>query len=184
MDGLAITQLVLFANGSDSTDLTDAVHTTGQHAQPLNQMFSTRAIGKEQTEEGLSVRCSICGTWSSMRCRSIINEHVDWPSQQPADHTMLAHMLPSGSKILRIAHVAFDRPPKPCFNAPVTEITIATAKDEQDLLTFGGMCDLALRTTIDQLGCKGTAWGCAQEDPRVFVLLAGWDAIKVCLKMF
>ncbi|KZP25751.1 hypothetical protein FIBSPDRAFT_855653 [Athelia psychrophila] len=40
------------------------------------------------------------------------------------------------------------------------------------------MCDLALRTTIDQPGCTGTAWGFAKENPRVFVLLAGWDVIK------
>lgn len=60
-------------------------------------------------------------------------------------------MLPSGSKIIRSAHASFDGSLQPRFSAPVTEIEMifTTTKDEHDSITISGLCDLALRATVD-----------------------------------
>lgn len=181
MGNPVITQITLFININEAVD---TVHGAGaQHAQLLNQAFGARAIdGNRVTEEDMGVRCSIGGTCMRMRHRYYSNTSADWQAQQTANPAEVAKTLPSGSEVIRSVHISFEGSPKLCFSAPVTEIIFATAKDGQDLITFGGMCDLALRTTIDQPGCTGTAWGFAKENPRVFVLLAGWDVIKVGLQ--
>lgn len=100
------------------------------------------------------------------------NKFAHRHAQQAVIPAQVAATLPSGSEVIRSVHVSYDGSSEPCFSAPVTEIIFAAAKAGQDI-TFGGMCDFALRKTIDQPGCAGTAWGFAKEAPRVFVLLAG-----------
>jgi len=92
---------------------------------------------------------------------------------------------PHVEKILKFAtsdsiqnvHVVFNEPLAPSLAAPVTEIIFATTKARQDLITFGEIINVALRSTAGQPGCLGTSWGYTQENPRAAVLVIGWQNI-------
>ncbi|KAF7975536.1 hypothetical protein HWV62_9367 [Athelia sp. TMB] len=162
------TQIVLFIN-DDEASLAVTTDTSDARLNKLmGQTFGTRIAKDENKDTELKVRCCV----------------GEWQPREIANPDELAEILPRGSEVIRSIHVSFDASLEPCLAAPVTEIIFATAKQEQDLITFGGICDFALRATIEQPGCTGTAWGFAKENPQLFVLVAGWDRIRVRLRSF
>jgi hypothetical protein len=88
-------------------------------------------------------------------------------------------LSPLTSEHIQNIHVAFNKPPMPCLTAPVTRIILSTTKPEQDLITFGEICNVRLRATAEQPGCLGTSWGYTIENPRAVVLLVGWETVDV-----
>lgn len=95
--------------------------------------------------------------------------------------------VPDVEKILHSAtsapiqnvHVAFNEPLTPSLTAPVTEIIFANTKAGQDLITFGEIINVALRSTAEQRGCVGTSWGYTEENKRTAIIIVGWATIEV-----
>lgn len=179
MPATTITQIVSFATNAEVNfeDLTSGVE--GGNTGLRSQAIGTRA--KEEVKDAdLQVRHWMLGKCIPMWHPSVAErERTGWDAEAKFGALDLKKILPGETEVIRNSHVAFDVPPDACLSAPVTEMIFATTKAGQDLINFGGICDMTLRTTIEQPGCSGTAWGYTKEDPRVFVLLVGWDTISV-----
>jgi len=87
-------------------------------------------------------------------------------------------LSPLTSEPILNIHVAFTKSPASCVTAPVTEVMMSTTKPEQDLITFGEICNVALRATAEQPGCLGTSWGYSKENPRTVISLVGWASVN------
>jgi len=108
---------------------------------------------------------------------------LDWDAETKSgtpDFEKILSVLTSEQ--IRNVHVAFSEPPTPCLTAPVTQIILSTTKPEQDLITFGEICNVTLRATAEQPGCLGTSWGYTTENPRAVVLLVGWQSVDAHIK--
>jgi len=108
---------------------------------------------------------------------------LDWDAETKSGTPDFEKILsPLTSEQIQNVHVAFSEPPTPCLTAPVTEITFSTTKPEQDLITFGEICNVTLRVTAEQPGCLGTSWGYTTENQRAVVLLVGWESVDAHMK--
>lgn len=76
-------------------------------------------------------------------------------------------------------HVVFNDSLTPSLTAPVTEIIVVNTKPGQDLITFGEIINVALRSTAQQPGCVGASWGYTEENKGAAVIIVGWATVEV-----
>jgi len=75
-------------------------------------------------------------------------------------------------------HVVFNDSLTPSLTAPVTEIIVVNTKPGQDLITFGEIINVALRSTAQQPGCVGASWGYTEENKGAAVIIVGWATVE------
>lgn len=67
--------------------------------------------------------------------------HTNWDAELKTGAPNLEKIFPGDAKIICNLHVAFNISPEACLSTPVTEVIFATTKPEQDVITFGRICD-------------------------------------------
>jgi hypothetical protein len=84
-------------------------------------------------------------------------------------------------KIVHHLHYS-ERPPLPCIEAPITEVSITTLEDTEDLDTWNRVTDLVI-SGIRALCLQGFINSTHARPPgnvKTIVYLAGWESSEVC----
>lgn len=104
--------------------------------------------------------------------------YLEWDSIESSTANPLIEDAAQEPAVQQV-HVAFNRALAPVLGSPVTEMIFAVTKPEQDLITFGEIINVLLRSAEEQPGTIASSWGYTRENPNLAVIMVGWESVDV-----